>query len=135
MKTNKINQLSLAIISTCIGQSAFANSPQQVLQQAEQLQLANKSTWHRLLLYPKGKSKSTVKDKNFFLSKQGKNNPQKELTATLSALLAEKNLPKIKANQSIQCRFPARAYWLKQQFSSKLLWITDKANMGSFNIK
>ncbi len=118
MKINKIKQLSLAILMLCVGQSALASTPQQILQQAEQLQLANSSTWHRLLLYPKGKLKSTVKDKNFFLSKQGKHNPQAELTATLLALLTEKNHRK--ANQSVQCQFPARSHWLTQQLNLSL---------------
>ncbi len=118
MKINKIKQLSLIILTICIEPSAFASTPQQILQQAEQVQLANKTTWHRLLLYPQGKSKSTVKDKNFFLSKNGKTNPQAELTATLSALLTEKNQQQ--ANQSVQCRFPARTYWLKQQLNLSL---------------
>ncbi|MBS9779995.1 MAG: DUF4105 domain-containing protein [Moraxellaceae bacterium] len=116
--------LSIVTLAICIGQSAFASTQQpiiqQVIQQAEQLRLANNPTWHRLLLYPKGKLKSTVKDKKFFLSTQGRTNPQQELTATLSALLNEKNNPKINANQSIQCRFPARTYWLKQQLNLSL---------------
>ncbi len=118
MSRNILRPLSIVALGVCIGQSALASTPQQIIQQAEQLQLANNATWHRLLLYPKGKLTSTAKDKNFFLSKQGKSNPQKELTATLLALLTEKNQQK--ANQSVQCQFPARSYWLQQQLNLSL---------------
>ncbi len=101
--------LSIVALAICIGQSAFASTQQPIIQQAQKLQLADNPTWHRLLLYPKGKAKSTVKDKKFFLSQQGKTNPQDELITTLSALLTDKNFQK--PNQSVQCRFPARQHY------------------------
>lgn len=53
---------------------------------------------------------SQIDDETFFLSKQGKHNPKKELEETIKAFKdINPNKP------SAICRFPARYHWLKQQ--------------------
>ncbi|MCH9814046.1 MAG: DUF4105 domain-containing protein [Epsilonproteobacteria bacterium] len=62
--------------------------------------------WHTLLHYKNGESE--IDDPNFFLDPLGKRDPQAELNATIQALLEAKD-------QSIVCRFPARAKWLSEK--------------------
>lgn len=64
---------------------------------------------------------SLVQSKDYFLSNQGKNDPQAELEATLKAFFSETLL--LPRMQTAQCAFPARYRWLKQQlaFDPKLL--------------
>lgn len=117
---------SLIICLIITSQSIFANANTQnfenVLQTVQEKKLYQHTTWQRMLYYD-NLSQSRVlnrfnSDKNiqdFFVSPQGATNPQSEMTAMLQALLAE-NDSKL-GNFSVQCRFPARTYWLKQQLN------------------
>ncbi len=84
-----------------------------LIQDAEQKQLYNDRYWHILLHYKKTVSgvESLIDDPRFFLSPEGKHNPQAELEATLRALF---NAPSDTVNPPL-CRFIARYTWLKEK--------------------
>ncbi len=96
------------------------------IQQAKQQNLANHNSWQRLLYYSDKKQTSKVSNANFFISKQGQKNPTKELEAMITALLSPADANK--GDQSMQCRFPARTHWLKQQLQLSL----PKANCSNY---
>ncbi|MDY7218937.1 DUF4105 domain-containing protein [Denitrificimonas sp. JX-1] len=77
--------------------------------------LAAHQQWAHLLHYRNhtftGRYISQNDSPNFFLSPNGKSSLTNELEANLQAFM-QTNLAD---NQSAQCRFPARYYWLKQQ--------------------
>ncbi len=58
--------------------------------------------WLRLLHFRDGESE--IDDPNFFLAKDGKNNPLSELNATIQEIVS--------TNSDIFCRFPARVEWI-----------------------
>lgn len=97
-----------------------------MLTKAEQHHLESHRTWLRLLYYPEHtkagdkKFKSRMPSADFFVSPNGATDPKQEMQAMLAALLSQDfhNTP---ASQAVQCRFPARTHWLKQQ-----LGISDK---------
>jgi len=70
--------------------------------------------WQHLLHFRSHSLLGTMESENdsgsFFISPQGKENPQAELAAEVP-LFAQNNQPD---NESLQCRFPARYQWLKQ---------------------
>jgi len=87
----------------------------ELVKKAEELKLSNDPYWLRLLHYARGivGLRSIVDDEAFFLSKDGKFSPDKELEATLRAFFApvkpDKMHPEIK--------FIARFDWLNQKLS------------------
>jgi hypothetical protein len=87
----------------------------QLLERAHSERLAKRSEWRALLHYkPRLVSQgveSQVDADTFFLSPQGKNNPQAELDATLAGFFETKVSD---PEKSPQCRFVARYHWLKQ---------------------
>jgi len=77
------------------------------------------SYWLSLLHYKKnitGGYESLIDDKNFFISKDGKKNPKKELLASIKLI---KSVPK-----KFACRFPLRFEYLNSKYS-----------LSDFNIK
>ncbi len=74
------------------------------------LALAKQPQWLALLQYHRSdwdaRLRSEVDSTDFFLSREGKTSPLKELEATVAALQSQPEL---------QCRFPARAQWLHRQ--------------------
>jgi len=76
--------------------------------------LAKDQTWLNLLHYDKNKQKSTILNKDFFLTKEALLNPRSELKKTLLAyekdMLDEKHA---------LCRFPSRYYWISQYIPLK----------------
>ena len=71
--------------------------------------------WLRLGHYQKkflGGYKSLVDDPGFFFSPDGRDDPEKELRATLSAFSSSDPAPVGRLNQSPHCAFPARYAWL-----------------------
>lgn len=101
---------------------------QQAKQQIKAKDLANHITWKRLLHYPDdanpndanndGKNASRVDNKDFFVTQEqgrvsGANNPRNEMYAMVNALFSDYK----QGDASVQCRFPARTYWLKQQLN------------------
>ncbi len=78
-------------------------------------QLADSQQWQHLLhyrLHPfTGRTMSQNDSPEFFLAPDGKRNLLSELTTDLQAFLHTG----LADNESAQCRFPARYFWLKQQ--------------------
>ncbi|MGP9491723.1 Lnb N-terminal periplasmic domain-containing protein [Psychrobacter sp. AOP7-B1-24] len=87
--------------------------------QAETKNLAQHTTWRRLLyffddqkkLIGKKKQTSMVDDADFFLSKNGRSDSAAELDAMLVALANETAMT-VNNSNSVLCRFPARVQWL-----------------------
>ncbi|MER2164829.1 MAG: DUF4105 domain-containing protein, partial [Psychrobacter alimentarius] len=91
--------------------------------------LAQHTTWRRLLYFYDGqnraltkkKTESLIDDPSFFLSARGQQDSGAELDAMLVALAQEltqssttnDKRANTQANHSISCRFPARVAWLK----------------------
>ncbi len=95
---------------------ASTDSLHQLVARADSQQLAQTRAWHALLHYKPGglfhQWESQADDDAFFLSANGKYNPQQELAATIRAMAQP---PGDDVNLHPQCRFPARYHWLKQQ--------------------
>lgn len=70
--------------------------------------LANNNYWKKLLHFRNGESE--IDSPEFFLSTNGKKNPQDELKATITAVINNK--------KNIFCKFPARIKWLYQKIPS-----------------
>ncbi|KAF2409829.1 protein of unknown function [Pseudomonas antarctica] len=77
-------------------------------------QLANDPFWLSLGHYEAGKIsgwRSYISDKKFFLAPDGAHHPDQELKATVEALYAPASL----GEKHVQCVYPARTRWLKDQ--------------------
>lgn len=137
--------VSFSVISATLllSNSTFANqsdnSLSQLIVQAQQKNIANTTTWKRLLYYPEQKStkKSRIinrfnpkeNQQAFFLHPNGATDPQAELTSLLTALFEPQQ-----GDNHVECRFPARTHWVKQQLSINIpkvncptfdKWLTD----------
>ncbi|RQW63412.1 Lnb N-terminal periplasmic domain-containing protein [Vibrio viridaestus] len=80
--------------------------------------LSHNAYWLKLGHYLKGSIsnyESTVDSSTFFLSHQGKHDPQQELTATIKALYAGSP----DEVQKARCTFPARYTWLERKMGHK----------------
>lgn len=100
---------------------------EQLSEQALALNLAEQTTWRRLLYLKDSQpgrtnsakaNTSPVKNPEFFVSPEGRSDPQAELLALLEKMTA-KNLSATEqsTNQAVLCRFPARIHWLQQQLA------------------
>jgi Domain of unknown function (DUF4105) len=81
-----------------------------------QAKLAGEREWHLLLHYRKnllGGYTSEQDDPGFFMSPDGKTDPQAELDATLKRFFSEELVGR--SNQPAQCAFIARYHWLREQ--------------------
>lgn len=88
----------------------------QLRERAQRERLAERPEWRALLHYKElrfsGGVESRVVAPSFFLSPNGRTNPQEELDATLTGFFQTSgNDP----DNSPQCRFVARYHWLKQE--------------------
>ncbi|MEW6993844.1 DUF4105 domain-containing protein [Colwelliaceae bacterium MEBiC 14330] len=85
----------------------FININAQAQSSNDIVRLSKSEHWHALLhinnLSSNDKIESYVDDESFFLSADGKHNPEQELLATIAAL---------KENSDIQCKYPARTKFL-----------------------
>jgi hypothetical protein len=63
------------------------------------------------------RSVSEIDDPNFFLSKDGKTNPESELIETIKSLYNESQFD----DNSTACRYPARKLWLQKKLDLQLL--------------
>ena len=84
-----------------------------LIQLADQKNLAESNYWHILLHYKKkstGGYQSLVDGPSFFLAPKGKTDPHAELHATIRAIFSPKS-------KSVACRFILRYTWLKEQLS------------------
>jgi Domain of unknown function (DUF4105) len=78
--------------------------------------LAGEREWHLLLHYRKnlfGSYTSEQDDPGFFMSPDGKTDPQAELDATLKQFFSEELVGRSK--QTAQCAFIARYHWLRER--------------------
>lgn len=135
------NSATLAIATTDVeaqSDSAAGDAQQnlylQLRQQATHKNLADHPTWRRLLYFTDKTPKplkadiSPIDNPEFFISPEGKHNPQAELEALLKLMTLSNatsgassgdkannrtNVPQ--ATQDILCRFPARRHWLQEQ--------------------
>ena len=94
-------------------------------EQAKERQISRHPYWLKLLhFYSFGESvgqwsfKSDVESRSFFLSSNGKRDPQAELKATLKALLAPSADD---PNQHARCKFVARFNWLQSKLDFPVL--------------
>ncbi len=88
----------------------------ELIGRAEAMHLAEEREWHVLLHYRRtlfGGTESMQDDPGFFLSPEGKTNPQAELAATLSNFFSDELVGRSK--QPAQCAFVARYYWLNEK--------------------
>ncbi|VAW54009.1 hypothetical protein MNBD_GAMMA05-1637 [hydrothermal vent metagenome] len=86
-----------------------------LLQQAEQLQLAEHEIWYALLHYKRESFFrgfiSQADDDDFFLAAEGKVDSKAELIANIKAFFRGQE------SRHAQCLFPARWWWVKQQLN------------------
>ena len=90
----------------------------EVIQHALEANLASEREWHLLLHYREnlfGGVTSEADDPQFFLSPNGRTDPQAELESTISFLFSEELVGSSK--QPAQCAFIARYHWLKEQLA------------------
>ena len=84
-----------------------------LLESAREKELHKARYWHTLLHYKKGffGTRSLIDDPKFFLSEDGKYNPEAELEATIRAFFQKSN----DESKHPVCRFIARYAWIKEQ--------------------
>ena len=92
--------------------TAHASPLTEALQVAARLDLARHPIWLKLLHFEGRLPQSVVLTDDFFLSPEGRSNPQTELHATLEAYFIPWQQD---ADEHPRCRFPARYYWLSRQ--------------------
>ncbi len=88
----------------------------ELIDQGLQAKLASEREWHLLLHYRKdllGGHTSEQDDAGFFMSPDGKTDPQAELDATLKQFFSDELVGRSK--QPAQCAFIARYEWLRNQ--------------------
>jgi len=88
--------------------AAADHASSDLIQRAQELRLAQSPQWLALLHVRPNlwrRMQSEIDDARFFLSPNGRRHPDQELNATLRQL----------ADPDVQCRFPARYSWLKEQ--------------------
>lgn len=91
---------------------AEQNYSDYLVNKAKDLNLSSHQYWHKLLHYKKnwlGGYESQADDIRYFFAKDGKYNPESELTATIKAFFDISH----QGDEHAQCRFPARYHWLK----------------------
>ena len=84
-----------------------------VLELARQKELYKEKYWHILLHYKRGifGTRSLIDDEDFFLSREGKYNPEAELNATIRAFFQEAD----DQTKPPVCKYIARYTWIKEQ--------------------
>lgn len=115
---------SLAVVLLFVATSALANGTgdgaylRELVQRAAEARLYEDRNWHLLLHYRKtltGQYESEQDDPGFFLSPNGKTDPQAELDATLAAFFSDRLVGR--SQQVAQCAFIARYQWLKEKLA------------------
>ncbi|MDX1411972.1 MAG: DUF4105 domain-containing protein, partial [Nitrospirales bacterium] len=99
-----------------IAQESMPPYLQELIEEAHSKKFHQERYWHLLLHYKKNLLSgytSEVDDPGFFLSPNGKTNPEEELEATLSKFFSDELLGRPK--QPAQCAFSARYHWLKEK--------------------
>lgn len=101
-----------------LAEPTFSVYRDEVIQQSRNARLDAEREWHLLLHYqnnPLGGVTSEQDDEGFFLSPQGKHDPQAELESTITQLFSGD--PVGRSKQPAQCAFIARYHWLKDRLS------------------
>lgn len=118
-----VHILFILLVGLFLATSTEAQEPptpylSQLIQRAHQAQLASEREWHLLLHYRAnlfGGYTSEQDDPGFFLSSDGKTDPEAELGATLTQFFSPDLVGRSK--QPAQCAFVARYAWLKTVLS------------------
>jgi hypothetical protein len=114
----------LILISLCFAHPSSANAEgaeanpylAQLISQAVEARLAEEREWHLLLHYRKNVLEGYASEQDepgFFMSSDGKTDPQAELDATLKQFFSDELVGRSK--QPAQCAFIARYEWLRSQ--------------------
>jgi len=106
----------LSIPSLSLAGTISHSYQHELIGQARQARLADEREWHLLLHYQNslwGGVTSEADASEFFLSPQGKHNPQAELDATITQFFSVD--PVGRSKQPAQCAFIARYHWLKER--------------------
>ncbi len=99
-----------------LADTGFPSYQHALMEQARDVRLADEREWHLLLHYQTnflGGVTSEEDDPGFFLSRDGKYDPQAELDATITQLFSAD--PVGRSKQPAQCAFIARYHWLKER--------------------
>jgi len=118
LSKQKILIYLLFLINTAMPAFAGQNSlvdTSKIVELAATKKLYTHPTWLKLLKYIKTKEggfRSDIMTNEFFISKNGSSDPEKELSATINALFGQFNGVSAKHPQ---CQFPARYFWIKSQ--------------------
>lgn len=107
----RINKFFLITLVLFFSSQVNAAPSREVHHLANKLNLGSHPVWYKLLHYNQPDDRSVVLTNDFFLSANGRLNPDQELTATIDAYFKPFN--KQDKNHA-RCRFPARYYWLSQ---------------------
>lgn len=130
---NRLKFLSLffACLFFCFSNPVFAEdlsaktAVQSFLEKAKELHLSSDSEWQKILFYQRkyftGR-RGLVDAPEFYLSQQGKYDPEKELNATLNAFFSG-----VQGDKSAQCKFPLRLKWLKSKLDNETIQIPTQA--------
>lgn len=108
----------LLLATSVEAEDSATSYQQQLIQQARQARLADQREWHLLLHYRAdwfGGYTSEQDDPGFFMSPNGKTDPQAELDATLAQFFLADIVGRSK--QPAQCAFAARYAWLKERLA------------------
>jgi hypothetical protein len=103
------------LCATSAGASPAYDSVEETVRKARLQRVSEERTWRRLLhyeesLFSKSGLMSAVKNSRFFLSDEGRTDPEQELEATLRAFAASTGE---NGDTHPQCAFRARYIWLK----------------------
>jgi hypothetical protein len=110
---------TLSFVSTpslSLAEPAAQDYQQELIEQAREARLADEREWHLLLHYVAdllGGVTSEEDDEGFFMSTQGKHDPQAELDATIVQFFSPD--PVGRSKQPAQCAFTARYHWLRER--------------------
>lgn len=105
-------------ISSGATESPAPTYVQDLISRATLAKLAEEREWHLLLHYREnllGGHTSEQDDPGFFLSPDGKTDPQAEMEATLRQFFSDELVGR--SRQPAQCAFIARYHWLKEKLS------------------
>lgn len=107
--------VAVTVVKASAAESALPSYAEELVERAKALRLSEQEQWKRLLHYRKtwyGGWVSEADGQGFFLSQDGKSEPEAELEATIRGLFAPE--PADGKTQHPLCRFPARVLWLDE---------------------
>jgi hypothetical protein len=118
--TQVLPVLLATLLLASLGEAEEILTPylQELIHRAQEARLADQREWHLLLHYRAnifGGYESEQDEPGFFMSPEGKTDPEAELAATLSQFFSPALVGRSK--QPAQCAFVARYVWLKERLS------------------